>query len=735
MALLDKHVGITALRDVYFIDVSKALNLTNYREVLLMSYEDCLDSRLSGSLLKKALALFDAELPESFFIRNYTDASIGGNDVMNPHFQFGVDTDLVHPFYTQGNYAEIKPLDRAVTTTWWPGMSKDENDRLTTAALTDPQHPKNIAWGKSYEGLGRVYAEMYNSNQQILWFRVGVPRYTGLNEFYRQTEDVSGHSELVNNGRSASFLYKFGSILTSSALIAVKLPFYPFIWGYKAAMGVYNFAANDGNSMIRDVIDNNFMRDISASKYCYLKPTMFQYYRTVNSIIIELAVNMGLITSTNPTGAEINNPEKFYSDLGILEKAEVLEHGPDIFAILDKRYFHLQSKKTGSPPADHATDTYAAKLYNEVLTKANSMAEDIDKKVKAIEDQLNAIPMLTDVDLKDETKNRDAVAKQMKKRVELENQITKVKRESFIAELTDSFLQHATGIHDFVGFRIDKNVDNTESLTNTTGESQLAQRLNGLGQSMREAHHQFQGLTTGISIVDATLGVGSDAIKSILNAVGGGQGIELVAGNGYFDIPEIWKSSSWSKNYTFTIQLKSLYGDPVSIFQSIYIPLAMLMAAAFPRSISKNMYTSPFVIEAYSKGMIAIPMGMIRSMTIQRGLPEYGWTYTSLPTSVTVTLEIQDLSPMMFVGMSDPSLLSITSQNDSFHGYLTTLSGLGLRERMDDWKLLNRKATVWLEFQKRSWMSPFFLGAAAGQGAIPKLLFRVAAPFAYQPKN
>src|SRR5699024_8216171 len=111
------------------------------------------------------------------------------------------------------------------------------------------------------------------------------------------------------------------------------------------------------------------------------------------------------------------------------------------------------------------------------------------------------------------------------------------------------------------------------------------------------------------------------------NVVGGflrefsitGMASSILTGTIFVDIPEIWQSSSFSKNYSFNITLRAPYGDKVSIFQSIYIPLAMLIALAFPRSGGRNAYGTPFLIRAYSSGMFAIPLGIIDSFSITRG--------------------------------------------------------------------------------------------------------------------
>ena len=131
--------------------------------------------------------------------------------------------------------------------------------------------------------------------------------------------------------------------------------------------------------------------------------------------------------------------------------------------------------------------------------------------------------------------------------------------------------------------------------------------------------------------------------------------------------------------------MRAPYGDKVSIFQSIYIPLAMLIALAFPRSGGRNAYGTPFLIRAYSSGMFAIPLGIIDSFSITRGSSEFGWNLDRLPTTVDVSFTIKDLSAATHLAIQDANslgMLNILGTNSSFQEYMLTLSGVGLKERL-----------------------------------------------------
>ena len=93
---------------------------------------------------------------------NQSTTEIGGNDAINCYWQFNWDDDLVPPMLS-AHMSQVSPITG---------------------------------------GLGRVYSEMINSNQQLLCISVGVPKYARLLRFY---------SNLFNSAASVVFI-SFSSI-------------------------------------------------------------------------------------------------------------------------------------------------------------------------------------------------------------------------------------------------------------------------------------------------------------------------------------------------------------------------------------------------------------------------------------------------------------------------------------------------------------------------------------------
>jgi hypothetical protein len=240
----------------------------------------------------------------------------------------------------------------------------------------------------------------------------------------------------------------------------------------------------------------------------------------------------------------------------------------------------------------------------------------------------------------------------------------------------------------------------------------------------------------GVGPVDDIVKGGLDALGSLLGSVGAGAAVQLVSGNGFFDIPEVWQNSSFTKNYNFNVQLRARYGDPVSIFQSIYVPLALILGGSLPRSIGKNMYTSPFLVRAYCKGMFAIPCGIIESVNIVRGAAEFGWNHQMLPTCVDVTMNIKDLSPAMFLALADSGgptniindLLSVFARESSLQEYLNTLSGMGLIERYRFLKRKSRQIDAMLMIQRTTTFNSLYWSNNWGKSGLAQMVAAIS-PF------
>lgn len=265
----------------------------------------------------------------------------------------------------------------------------------------------------------------------------------------------------------------------------------------------------------------------------------------------------------------------------------------------------------------------------------------------------------------------------------------------------DSFKQILSP-KEYVAFYIDSATSASESFGNSTTESQLANKVNSFSDQAKEIQF-LTGVVGGPTLdEDAESNVmtqidditnkylnGSQLFKDI------GSNFATVACGGKLLFPEIWSDSDFSKDYDISLKLRTPDKDPVSWYMNIYRPLAHLVCMTAPmQSNNPNGYVSPFLVRAYYKGLFNCDMGIITSLSIQKG-KDNAWTLDGLPTEVDVSVTIKDLYNMVtLVKEMDPGTFV---NNISLMSYVANTCGVNINEP-DIMKMLD--VYVMLKFNK-----------------------------------
>lgn len=549
---------------------------------------------------------------------SFGDASIFGNDVMNPYAGFCRDDDICRDMY---QYSKDTPKE--------------------SASHGQPQH--NVF------GLGRVYAEKFDHRQQVVYFQFGIPKYRNLQSFIYGASDatISDANELGE----VDMIQKISKWLISTVKFAFELPFMPLEFGWR-------FLTNP--SMVNDV---------KITEYFYFDPRMGLYFDHVNSILAVLAVNMGIYWPDKET-------EQLRESMPL-----IIRNGPDIKKILSFR-----------------------------SSRYDVSAEAVTDKEKWIEKEAKKEP-------------GEVTITQQEGSIEHIHTV-KTMGEGFWKAVGTTLLD----ANQFIAFRLEKGSDNaSETFSNTLQESQLQQRLNEAVSAQRSIDRSLSAQSGG-ALAWVTEQVSRfNAFKKNIAALfsgssaGVGQFVAYTAaGNGYYDLPQMWAGSNYTRSVSINIRLRAKTGgDPVSIFTSIMVPLSCLMAAAMPRAGGNASYVSPFILRAWCRGMFNIPAGIVQSLSISRGDSEYGWSITKQPTVVSVSMQIADLSPILFLSLAGSGgLLELFSNNSKLLDYLATLSGIGTKQRaylMQNWKRGFKSG--WLKL-KQTWFSSAWYGTLLGESPL-----------------
>lgn len=233
---------------------------------------------------------------------------------------------------------------------------------------------------------------------------------------------------------------------------------------------------------------------------------------------------------------------------------------------------------------------------------------------------------------------------------------------------------------------VDPNASFNESASNSTSQSTLAgifDTVEGLGKDIAflsggndgKSFVAELGQNIKSAVDNITDSIDSSRVSNLSKIIG--MAAHTISGSNII-FPEIWGDASFSKSYQFTINLVSPYGDPESIFLNIIMPMMHLIALGLPRQTSANSFTSPFLVKVFCKGWFSCELGMVDSISIEKGGNGDAWSVSGLPTEAKVTLSVKDLySNLMITKTTNPSLFF---NNQGLIEFLSVTCGMDIRE-------------------------------------------------------
>lgn len=275
------------------------------------------------------------------------------------------------------------------------------------------------------------------------------------------------------------------------------------------------------------------------------------------------------------------------------------------------------------------------------------------------------------------------------------------------------------GQHDgsqFVTLRVNGRESASESFSNSTRQSDIANMMNSASASAANIMvNVADGNIFGTGLVGQVTGFISDVMSGLASSLKI-SGVGALMGNAFVDIPEHYDQSQAQFNQmSYTLHLRSPYGNDHSRFQNELLPLACILAMILPRSAGVASYGFPFHCEAYCRGRSQIRFGIPSEVTITRGTANMPWTSDGRYRGIDVRITFKDLTSIMHMSMNevsgwraiDPlrwgSLL--LPQDSAFSDYMAVLSSLGLGDQIYRMRKLKRNLRA-LEGSFEKWFSP-----------------------------
>lgn len=528
-------------------------------------------------------------------------------------------------------------------------------------------------------GMGRYYSEAIDDPAQTIYMQFGVPQYNGLLNFLSNA--FSGEmSTLARTGRGTGTFYNLAKLAGTAVAFLASPPIALTIMAGKA-------------------INSLFVRP--TSKFYTLKPTMHTYWSTVQTLVNAIAINKGIFPKILNTEEGIRLGQPFVLDQEYLSMMSSMF--PDIFT--GSNYFDVYAiaNKAQRIANQLFYDDYEA-LNNETATnysgylKKDSAGDGphptyiSDKKGDpSFSAYINRL-LLFGYYQENQPGNSEVRTESDPRLDPNDPNGGQRKDPGFFQDFFKHFDAEFREGSQFVAFKVDHTGPMTESFQNSVVESKISQDLNSVSSQFKDVRFTFaEGniLSNVGGAIGSAVQTAVDAVKDV--AVGALSGVTLgfsdlligMAGSGYFDIPKHWQSSSASlPRSTYTMTLISPYGNPMSQMINIFIPLSMVLAGTLPLSTGKTTYTSPFICQLFDRGRNQIKLGMIETMTIERGVADLAYNLKGNALAFKVSFSVVDMSSIMHMPVSPGGVFSginMTLDEDNIlSDYLAVLAGMDM---------------------------------------------------------
>ncbi len=607
----------------------------------------------------------------------YSDTRLGGSIEINPPPQFCRNADIKVPSVVGpgSNPLSLKPV-------------------ISTSGL--PQ------------GLGRYWSEALDDNKHIVSLRFGQPQYNSLTTFFTHFYNHEAGT-LARSGRSTGLLYTLGKAV-GFLLPLLNLPLLLLTVGG----AIWNAVSGKPNS-----------------RYYYLKPAMPLYWNAVQSIVNLIAVNKGItprVMSDLPSSTLLSGQYNFSSK----EMAKLASMMPDV-AMTDSEGTETDALVGINVYAMATRHQRMARQVNKALQQALANATSENDLLSAFGITKNSPFSGIRLDLNPGAGNPSfqkyltaylsssmgkplaggsnanlspsaigadgsssaSAASEPKPSIDIEALPTGLNPDG-TANSTDTagwtdFLQaELEDGSQFVSFRVEESGPINESFSNSVGESDIASKMNSMSSDARSTKFSLAGGNLGDGAIAKTVQAfvqgASDVVAGLADGVGL-SGLATFGGAAFVDIPKYWQNSIASlprMNYSFT--LVSPYGNKLSQLFNLHVPLAMILAGALPLSTGKQSYTSPFICEVYDRGRAQTRLGMIDSLSINRGVGNLGFDNNGNAMSIEVSFSIVNLTSIMHMPIAQGFSLanplgSFIDQDSAFSDYMSVLGGLTLDEQ------------------------------------------------------
>lgn len=207
--------------------------------------------------------------------------------------------------------------------------------------------------------------------------------------------------------------------------------------------------------------------------------------------------------------------------------------------------------------------------------------------------------------------------------------------------------------YEYIRFFAQPESSYSDSFSNSTTASML-ENLTSQMESMAKELYTIGGIA-GIDAQKLSTGVASatDTVNSLIGDYGGNSAIATglkritntmgsVFLGGHIILPEMWGGSSHDNDFSFSVHLSCPYGNKLSRYIHIGVPMMFALAMVLPIMESPNVIMSPYLFQCFMPGFFNSEMCMISSVTFDKSTDGITMGNT-LPSEVKINFGVKDL--------------------------------------------------------------------------------------------
>lgn len=227
------------------------------------------------------------------------------------------------------------------------------------------------------------------------------------------------------------------------------------------------------------------------------------------------------------------------------------------------------------------------------------------------------------------------------------------------AEQDYSMFEEVAGMNNGISFAFDPMSSISDTLNNSTKDSDLAGMLNGISEKAREL--EFMLGTGGISLDIVNSSDYEAALASVSDGVLSGIRNPLSVISSFISntthgmnvrFPEMWSDSSLTRSYDIDMKFITPYATQFCKWRYVIVPFLHLFCLAAPQSKDTIMnYSRPFLIKAYSRGYFNVEMGLIDSIQWKRYGEGDMISEDGVPTEIDVSISFHDLYQQLAISL------------------------------------------------------------------------------------